>query len=81
MNIVADEKDLNTLMPWYNGLSLFESLDKLKAPLMLGKKPLRIPIQDIYRIQGVGWVFAGKVATGTFVPGMQLYSAPGIHMN
>ena len=64
-------------MPWYEGSSLIEALDKLKAPLLLDKKPLRIPLQDIWKIRGVsGRVVSGKVATGTLFPGMKLYFAP-----
>ena len=80
VNLVTGDTERDELMPWYKGLTFIESLDKLKAPMLLDKKPLRIPLQDAYRIRGVGYVVAGRVATGTLVPGMQVYFAPAIEM-
>ena len=52
-------------MPWYKGPTLFGALDKLKEPEKPIDKPLRIPIQDVFSITGVGTVPIGKVETGT----------------
>ncbi len=52
-------------MPWYNGPSLIEALDtQLKEPEKPVDKPLRLPIQDVYSITGVGTVPVGRVETG-----------------
>ncbi|WP_048148927.1 translation elongation factor EF-1 subunit alpha [Palaeococcus ferrophilus] len=51
-------------MPWYNGPTLVEALDKLQEPPKPVDKPLRIPIQDVYSIKGVGTVPVGRVETG-----------------
>ena len=55
-NIV--EKSEN--MPWHNGPTLIEALDMCEVPIRPLNKPLRIPIQDVYKIGGVGTVPVGK---------------------
>ncbi len=52
-------------MPWYKGPTLLAALDKLKETEKPVNKPLRIPIQDVFSITGVGTVPIGKVETGT----------------
>ncbi len=72
------EKSENTA--WYTGLTLVEALDALKAPKRPIKKPLRLPIQGVLDIKGVGLVATGRVETGILKPNMKLISAPsGIH--
>jgi len=51
-------------MPWYKGPTLSEALDMFDAPEKPTGKPLRIPIQDVYTITGVGTVPVGRVETG-----------------
>lgn len=52
-------------MAWYKGPTLVESLDQyIKEPEKPIKKPLRVPIQDVYSITGVGTVPVGRVETG-----------------
>ncbi len=51
-------------MPWYKGHSLLETLDILKEPQKPTQLPLRLPIQDVYNITGIGVVPVGKVVTG-----------------
>ncbi|WP_099211568.1 translation elongation factor EF-1 subunit alpha [Thermococcus henrietii] len=51
-------------MPWYNGPTLIEALDQIPEPPKPTDKPLRIPIQDVYSIKGVGTVPVGRVETG-----------------
>jgi elongation factor 1-alpha len=52
-------------MPWYTGPTLYEALDLFEVPPKATNKPLRIPIQDVYTITGVGTVPVGRVETGT----------------
>jgi elongation factor 1-alpha len=52
-------------MPWYKGPTLSEALDSFEPPEKPVGKPLRIPIQDVYSITGVGTVPVGRVETGT----------------
>ncbi len=54
----------STNMPWYKGPTLFEVLDSFSEPPKPINKPLRIPIQDVYTITGVGTVPVGRVETG-----------------
>jgi elongation factor 1-alpha len=56
-------------MPWYNGPTLVEALDKLTEPPRPIDKPLRIPVQDVYTISGVGTVPVGRVETGVLKVG------------
>jgi len=53
-----------------------EAIDALKSPKRPFDKPLRLPIQDIYKINGVGTVPAGRVESGTLVPNMTVVFAP-----
>jgi elongation factor 1-alpha len=51
-------------MPWYKGPTLIDALDTFElAPKPLDK-PLRVPVQDVYTITGVGTVPVGRVETG-----------------
>lgn len=66
-------------MPWYKGLCLVEAIDKLPSPVRPSDKPLRLPLQDVYKISGVGTVPVGRVETGVIKPGMNVTFAPGDH--
>ncbi|KAL4166475.1 hypothetical protein KRP22_013733 [Phytophthora ramorum] len=57
-------------MPWYKGPYLLEALDTLNAPKRPSDKPLRLPLQDVYKIGGIGTVPVGRVETGVIKPGM-----------
>ena len=76
-------------MGWYEGPTLVEALDKyIKVPPKPIDKPLRIPIQDVFSITGVGTVPVGRVETGVLkvndivvfepsgVKGCLLYTSP-----
>lgn len=51
-------------LPWHKGGTLLETLDMLKEPQKPTQLPLRLPIQDVYNITGIGVVPVGKVVTG-----------------
>lgn len=51
-------------LSWYKGPTFLESLNNLEEPERLVDLPLRIPIQDVYSISGIGTVPVGKVVTG-----------------
>jgi elongation factor 1-alpha len=64
-------------MAWYKGPTLLEALDAtIKEPEKPTKKPLRVPIQDVYTITGVGTVPVGRVETGVMKVGDQLVFMP-----
>jgi elongation factor 1-alpha len=63
-------------MSWYKGKTLVETLDELKAPPLPTDKPLRMPIQDVYNIKGVGAVPVGRVETGILKPGDKIVFMP-----
>ncbi len=62
--------------PWYKGPTIFEALDNLKPPEKPVDKPLRIPIQDVYSISGVGTVPVGRVETGVLKVGDKVIFEP-----
>ena len=62
--------------PWYTGPSLLEALDTLKEPEKPTDKPLRVPIQDVYSISGIGTVPVGRVETGIMKKGMKVSFMP-----
>ena len=65
--------------PWYNGPTIFEALDLLKPPEKLIDKPLRIPVQDVYSISGVGTVPVGRVESGVLRVGDKvIFNPPGV---
>lgn len=68
------EKSSN--MPWYTGKSLVDYLDDIVPPKRAIDKPLRLPLQDVYKISGVGTVPVGRVETGVLRPGMVVTFAP-----
>jgi elongation factor 1-alpha len=63
-------------MPWWTGKTLYEAFDEFKMPDKPTGKPLRIPVQDVYTITGVGTVPVGRVETGVAKPGMKIVVMP-----
>ena len=63
-------------MPWYSGKTLLESFDDFTVPEKPTGKPLRLPIQDVYSITGVGTVPVGRVETGTMKPNDKIIVMP-----
>jgi len=63
-------------MKWYEGPTLIEALDKITPPKRPLDKPLRLPLQDVYKISGIGTVPVGRVETGIIKPNMVVQFAP-----
>ena len=68
--------DLSTNMPWYKGPYLLQALDAIKPPKRPILKPLRLPLQDVYKISGIGTVPVGRVETGIIKPAMTVTFGP-----
>ena len=51
-------------LPWYDGPTLIDAIDQFTVPEKPTGKPLRVPIQDAYKIKGTGVVPVGRVETG-----------------
>merc|ERR1711899_555453 len=81
--------EASTDMPWYKGREketkeggkcagkpLFEALDAINPPVRPSDKPLRLPLQDVYKIGGIGTVPVGRVETGVIKAGMVVTFAP-----
>ena len=69
-------KELSDNMSWYKGSPLMDELDKLVPPEKPVDLPLRIPIQDVYSITGVGTVPVGRVETGIMKQGDNVIFEP-----
>jgi elongation factor 1-alpha len=63
-------------LSWYTGPTLLEALDQIVPPKRPTDKPLRLPLQDVYKIGGIGTVPVGRVETGILKPGMTVTFAP-----
>merc|ERR1719281_375836 len=80
--------EATTNMAWYkgwkverkegnaDGKTLFEALDAIIPPQRPSDKPLRLPLQDVYKIGGIGTVPVGRVETGTLKAGVVVTFAP-----
>ncbi|KAL9087560.1 MAG: hypothetical protein Q9159_003576 [Coniocarpon cinnabarinum] len=81
--------DVSSNCPWYkgweketkqtgksSGKTLLEAIDAIDPPTRPTDKPLRLPLQDVYKIGGIGTVPVGRVETGVIKPGMVVTFAP-----
>ena len=66
----------STNMAWYTGPTLLEALDKLNAPEKPTNLPLRLPLQDVYNIKGIGVVPVGRIETGVMKVGDKIIVTP-----
>ena len=62
---------------WYKGPTLMEQLDLFESPKKPTNLPLRLPIQDVYNITGIGTVPVGKIVTGILKVGQKVKILPG----
>src|SRR3989344_4610625 len=67
----------STNMPWYKGPTVLEQFDLFKEPDKPTNLPLRMPLQDVYEITGIGTVPVGKIETGTMKIGQKVIALPG----
>ncbi len=63
-------------MPWFKGPFLLQALDSLVVPPKPTDKPLRLPVQDVYTITGIGTVPVGRVETGRLKVGEKITFMP-----
>ncbi|CAZ79476.1 unnamed protein product [Tuber melanosporum] len=80
--------DASSNCPWYkgwdketkagksSGKTLLDAIDAIEPPSRPSDKPLRLPLQDVYKIGGIGTVPVGRVETGIIKPGMVVTFAP-----
>ncbi len=67
----------STNMPWYTGPTLVEAMNNLKEPQKPTNLPLRLPLQDVYKIAGIGTVPVGKVESGVMKVNDKVIIVPG----
>ena len=63
---VAEQSDE---LSWFHGPTLLEALNDLPESEPPTDAPLRLPIQDVYTISGIGTVPVGRIETGELTPG------------
>jgi elongation factor 1-alpha len=71
---VANKSDK---MAWYKGPTVLDQIDKFPAPEKPTGLPMRMPIQDVYEITGIGTVPVGKIETGVMKIGQKIIVLPG----
>jgi elongation factor 1-alpha len=71
-NVVNKSNNLS----WWKGPTLLECLDNLTIPKKPTDLPLRLPIQDVYSITGIGTVPVGRIETGILKVGDNVTFAP-----
>jgi len=59
-----------------SGKTLLDAIDSIEPPSRPTDKPLRLPLQDVYKIGGIGTVPVGRVETGLIKPGMVVAFSP-----
>ncbi len=64
-------------MTWYKGPTIVEQFDLFPAPELPTNLPMRMPVQDVYEITGIGTVPVGKVETGIMKKGAKVIVLPG----
>jgi elongation factor 1-alpha len=64
-------------MPWYKGPTVMEQFDLFPQPELPTNLPMRMPVQDVYEITGIGTVPVGKVETGIMKVGQKVRVLPG----
>ena len=64
-------------MDWYKGPTVLEAIDQFPAPDKPTTLPMRMPIQDVYDITGIGTVPVGKIETGIMKIGQKVIVLPG----
>ena len=83
-NMIEPSQNMNWFKGWKaerpegnaSGMTLLEALDAIIPPNRPTEKPLRLPLQDVYKISGIGTVPVGRVETGVLKPGMVVSFAP-----
>jgi elongation factor 1-alpha len=64
-------------MPWYKGNTVLEQFDAFPKPEAPTNLPMRMPVQDVYEITGIGTVPVGKIETGVMKKGQKVIVLPG----
>jgi len=72
-NIVEKSKS----MEWYKGPTVFEQFDLFDDVELPTNLPMRMPVQDVYEITGIGTVPVGKIETGIMKVGQKIKVLPG----
>ncbi len=72
-NITKKSENLS----WYKGPTILEQFDLFPEPELPTELPMRMPVQDVYEITGIGTVPVGKIETGVMKIGQKIKVLPG----
>jgi len=84
-NMVVASKNMHWYSGWkketmagttVSGVTLIDAIDAFEVPVRAVDKPLRLPLQDVYKIGGIGTVPVGRVESGSISAGMVVTFAP-----
>lgn len=84
-NMIEESSNMNWFKGWTcerkeggnaSGKTLLEALDSVIPPTRPVNKPLRLPLQDVYKIAGIGTVPVGRVETGILKRSQIIQFAP-----
>merc|ERR1711921_16812 len=85
-NMCEDSKNMSWYKGWsieqkgndkpVTGKTLYDAIDSIMPPERPVSKALRLPLQDVYKIGGIGTVPVGRVETGILKPGMIVTFSP-----
>ena len=64
-------------MAWYKGFTIMEQFDEFPPSDLPTDLPMRMPVQDVYEITGIGTVPVGKIETGIMKKGQKVMILPG----
>ncbi|KDQ61949.1 hypothetical protein JAAARDRAFT_55224 [Jaapia argillacea MUCL 33604] len=84
-NMVEESANMSWYQGWtketkagvVKGKTLLDAIDAIEPPVRPSDKPLRLPLQDVYKIGGIGTVPVGRAETGIIKAGMIVTFAPG----
>jgi bifunctional enzyme CysN/CysC len=66
-------------LPWYQGPTILEALDRFQKRAPASARPLRLPVQDVYKFNERGddrRIVVGRVEAGTVKPGDRVLFSP-----
>jgi len=64
-------------MAWYKGPTIIEQMDVFPEPKQPTDLAMRMPVQDVYEITGIGTVPVGKITSGIMKIGQKVLVLPG----
>jgi sulfate adenylyltransferase subunit 1 (EFTu-like GTPase family) len=68
---------ISSEMKWYKGPSLLRAIDSLRVSIEIKRRPLRLPLQDVYEMDGKK-ITVGRIISGALRKGQKVYFFPSL---